>query len=534
MNNLIKIYHDDWIGECYIENNHITRKDNDNEKGEYNIEKNKLIIYWEKWHNDIFYTNDFINYLSYNNIQMKYSEIFLLDKDKYIKSLVDYKDLNINIDNKIYNIELNINNLIILFENYSIIYKKISNFYFINQEDYNQYFILDLFSDLENKKNKYIFNKNIFYFFNFNNTNEIGKYKIENNLLKLCLSDDKTINYYSNTYYEEKKIYKKCHVIKPNKIYYDDKVLFSNISLCNNKIIFTSIYYLYHPWNYDELKIIIPNNKIIKKNNFSYENYESSVMIIIELQHINESENLIINYLGQIYNINLTQLNLLKKNIYSMTLFKDDYKLLDKYLEYYYNLGVECFFLYYNNNIDQDFIDKINIINKDKYNIYIVEWDFIYWWKHINNPKHHHAQTMAINDSLNILKNYSNYILYNDLDEYIKLEKYNNFNELISNNRAVDIFQFKCKFCTMGNERIKYSDFKEKYDENNIILGNLWDKFREKNLIKCKKFYIFGIHDYIENYTIDDNINTYYTSYFYHFLNFEEKYRPELMKQYIS
>ena len=141
---------------------------------------------------------------------------------------------------------------------------------------------------------------------------------------------------------------------------------------------------------------------------------------------------------------------------------------------------------------------------------------------------------MAINDSLNILKNYSNYILYNDLDEYIKLEKYNNFNELISNNRAVDIFQFKCKFCTMGNERIKYSDFKEKYDENNIILGNLWDKFREKNLIKCKKFYIFGIHDYIENYTIDDNINTYYTSYFYHFLNFEEKYRPELMKQYIS
>tara|TARA_B100001173_G_C15639895_1_gene400778 strand:+ start:56 stop:508 length:453 start_codon:yes stop_codon:yes gene_type:complete len=150
----------------------------------------------------------------------------------------------------------------------------------------------------------------------------------------------------------------------------------------------------------------------------------------------------------------------------------------------------------------------------------------------MNNPKHHHSQTMAINDSLNILKNYCNYILYNDLDEYIKLDI--KFNELIKSNKAVDIFQFKCRFCTMGNDKIKYSEFKEKYNEAEIKLGNFWEKFREKNLIKCKKFYIFGIHEYIEKYTLDDNINLYNSGYFYHFLNFCEKYRPELMTQYIS
>ena len=215
-----------------------------------------------------------------------------------------------------------------------------------------------------------------------------------------------------------------------------------------------------------------------------------------------------------------------------MTLFKDDYELLDKYLEYYNNLGVESFLFYYNDVINDEFIKKINLINKDRFNIYIFEWNYSYWWKHMNNPKHHHSQTMAINDSLNILKNYCNYILYNDLDEYIKLDI--KFNELIKSNKAVDIFQFKCRFCTMGNDKIKYSEFKEKYNEAEIKLGNFWEKFREKNLIKCKKFYIFGIHEYIEKYTLDDNINLYNSGYFYHFLNFCEKYRPELMTQYIS
>lgn len=531
MSTIINIYHNDWYGECIIfDKNKIIRKDIENEEGKYIINKNKLIIYWEKWDDDIFYTNDYLNYYLYDNIQSKFSEIFLLDKNKQFKCIIDFKSLVINIDKTKLNINLEKDYLFVKENNYKIIkYKKISNYFYVKYLDYNKYFLLDIFYET-NKK--YLFNKNNLIFYDVNNLNDYGKYKIDNNLLKLHYNDEKIINFYTNSFYQEVKNYNNVKVLKPNSIFYDNKVLFSNISLCNNQIILTSIYYLYHPWNFDELKINIKNNKIIKKNNFLYENYESCSMIILDLQYVNNNEEISIKYKDKTYEINLTQLNLEKNNIYCMTLFKDDYQLLDKYLEYYSMLGVDSFLIYYNDIIDDELIKKINAINKDKYNIYIFEWNFHYWWKHLNNPKHHHSQTMAINDSLNILKNYSNYILYNDLDEYIKLDK--GFNNLIENNKDIDIFQFKCRFCKMGNDKIKYSDFKKKYNENNIILGNFWEKFREKNLIKCKKFNIFGIHEYIVNYTTDDNINLYDSGFFYHFLNFEEKFRPELMTQYIS
>ena len=104
-----------------------------------------------------------------------------------------------------------------------------------------------------------------------------------------------------------------------------------------------------------------------------------------------------------------------------ITQFNNDYMLLKKYLKYYSNYGVDIFFLYYNKKIDNSIIDNLIKLNDNNYKIYLIEWDYSYWWFY-NGMKHHHAQTMAINDSLNILKNYCSYILYNDLDEYIKME----------------------------------------------------------------------------------------------------------------
>ena len=44
-----------------------------------------------------------------------------------------------------------------------------------------------------------------------------------------------------------------------------------------------------------------------------------------------------------------------------------------------------------------------------------------------------------------------------ELDSKIKLDY--NFNELIEKNKNVDIFEFKCLFCKMGEELIKYRNF---------------------------------------------------------------------------
>ena len=138
---------------------------------------------------------------------------------------------------------------------------------------------------------------------------------------------------------------------------------------------------------------------------------------------------------------------------------------------------------------------------------------------------------MAINDSLYILKNFCNYVLYNDLDEYIKIDK--TFNDIIKEDEKVDIYEFKCLFCKMGENLIKYRNFYFEYDENKIIKGNYWDKYREKNLIKIKNINLMGIHNAVNEFN-KDILNKKHISYFYHFINFYEKNREELMTKYIS
>jgi hypothetical protein len=214
-------------------------------------------------------------------------------------------------------------------------------------------------------------------------------------------------------------------------------------------------------------------------------------------------------------------------------MFKDDYQLLKRYLKYYNYLGVDTFFLYYNKNIDYHIVEEIIKLNEYNIQIYLIEWNYIYWWKDIDNSKYHHAQIMAINDAFNILKNYGNYILFNDLDEYIVLDEIDNFKKLIDLNNDIDIFIFKNRFCKMGNELIKYKNFDEKFDLTQIVNGNYYEQGREKNLVKLKNINMMGIHKYVKKYNENEDINEKVVSEFYHIINYEEKHREHLMTEYI-
>jgi hypothetical protein len=140
---------------------------------------------------------------------------------------------------------------------------------------------------------------------------------------------------------------------------------------------------------------------------------------------------------------------------------------------------------------------------------------------------------MAINDAFSILKNYGNYTLFNDLDEYIVLDEIDNFKKLIDLNNNVDIFVFKNRFCKMGNEIIKYKDFDDKFDLSLIINGNYYEEGREKNLVNLKNINVMGVHKYVNKYNNEHEINKMVVSQFYHIINFEEKYRIHLMTEYI-
>lgn len=523
----IYIYHKDWNEICLVKDNLIFRGNNSNDNGEYIYNNNELIIKWYNWNDETFiHINDiYIEKNYFQNITIIYlltcneKNILLYDNSKncFIKNYsINVLEKTIKFNNKIY-------------------IKFLENLY-IYELDYDYFFYIETVNF--NKKIKYILNKSNNIFFEYENMKNEGNYSSDNNILYLKWKNGLEKKFLSNIYYEENTLnYENIKILKPNNFIINSRVLFSNITLIKNKIYLTSVYYHNKPWNLEKITFSIENNIINKKDVIEYKNYESCIIIILELEKTNNINNLKITYESDEKIFNLKQINLPKNNLYAMTLFKDDYQLLKKYLEYYKNLGVDCFFIYYNDEINDEFINEINIINQSKYQIILMEWNYDYWYinSNANNiPKHHHSQTMAINDSLYILKNFCKYILYNDLDEYIKFEKdYQNFNELINKNENIDIFQFKCMFCKMGKDLIKYRNFYFEYDENKIIKGNFWDKYREKNLIKVDNINLMGVHNIVEQYCKKKS-RILYITHFFHYVNFYEKNREELMTKYIS
>jgi len=516
----IFIYHKDWSGRCIIKGELIFRENNGDDNGKYIFKNNELLIKWEKWEEEYFIkiNNMYVDKKYIHNI----SKIYLLKKNEKIEIYYDNfkKDF---IKNNITSTE----NVIVYNKN---IYKKYLENIFIYENEETYFFYIDTVNF--NKKTRYILNKLDNTFFEYTNTKNEGVYSAENNIVYLKFKNGIEKKFLSNIYYEENNInYENIKIIRPNNFKIENKILFSNITLIDNKIYLTSIYYQYNPWKMNNLKINIYDNTMIKKNIIEYNNYESCLLIELELEKVKNNVSIEIIYNDYKKKMNLHQLNLPKNNIYAVTLFKDDYQLLKKYLEYYNNLGVNCFYFYYNNKISEDFINEINIINQSKYEIILVEWDYDYWHINKGKTKHHHSQTMAINDSLYTLKHFCNYILYNDLDEYIKMDY--SFEKLIENNNNVDVFQFKCMFCKMGTDLIKYRNFYFEYDEKKVIKGNFWDKYREKNLIKASSVNLMGVHNPVLEYSKKELVIE-YVSYFYHFINFYEKNREELMTKYIS
>jgi hypothetical protein len=525
---IIYIKHNDWEGNCYFKNNKIYRCDQDDECGNYDIFNNILTIYWEKWeHNTFLSFIDNSYYYSKELYYEKYNEYTFIDNNNIFKIFLDKNSTEFLyfLKNKItgnYNIEDDIIKLI-----HNDIIKKYKNYnsnYYILEDDFNRFFELKIDDIIEEK---YIFNKISKKFYSINNIDNHGIYKIINNSISMTWNNGVNKTFFTNKYLSKSN--KNIILIKPKRIIINNKLIFSNISLCKNKIILTSIHYKENSIDFNEIDLRLEDYKIVDKIIYDNDDYESCATIILSLESIYDTVNLKIKYKNIFTKITLNQLNIEKHYISAMTLFKDDIDLLKRYLKYYLNMGVKLFFLYYNKKVDHNILNKIINLNENNAKIYLIEWDYIYMLKY-GLLKHHFSQSMAINDSLNILKNYGVYTLYNDLDEYIILDK--KFNDLIEEYSDVDIFIFKNRFCKMGEELISYEDFDNKFDLNNIIKGNYWDSMREKNLIKLDKINVMGVHKYFPNFN-SNLANEKVIGEFYHIINFKEKHREILMTQYI-
>jgi hypothetical protein len=96
-----------------------------------------------------------------------------------------------------------------------------------------------------------------------------------------------------------------------------------------------------------------------------------------------------------------------KYKLVAMTMFKDDVDCIEPYVRHYRRLGVEHFYLYYN---DLQSVDTLPQFDDVTY----------YQWPHPYTAEGMHvAQWGAMTDMIQTAKHVAEYVLFNDMDEYI-------------------------------------------------------------------------------------------------------------------
>ena len=292
--------------------------------------------------------------------------------------------------------------------------------------------------------------------------------------------------------------------------------LFFDIFLKDNELILICPTYIS---DFDETKIKIKHNNDYLILKTKEKDIDNPVYILnYELQSEKKYEILYVEYMNESKRFILENYKTNKNNekkLAQTTLFKNDYKLIDIFYKYYINQGVEYFFMYYNDKIN----DQIKELYK-KNNIKLIEWNFVYWNP---NPKLiHHAQPCQIQHALyKYGKNEYTYMIFNDLDEYMH----------IKNKKLIDIIN------ESNYDSIQFYNFWSQTLDNNIpeeipqqiIINNVPNGYphRMKCINKTNSIRFNGIH-YPDKYT-KENPEIYHTheNMLLHFYNWTKNGRKE-------
>jgi hypothetical protein len=216
---------------------------------------------------------------------------------------------------------------------------------------------------------------------------------------------------------------------KINNFQLDDSYLFFDIFCRNNELIVITPIINHNNLNH---MTITHNNSILDRIQVLKTDW-----IVVQFYHVNINMDKIISIIVEFNNnqkqYDLQHLMICKQyGLIQSTLFKDDNYLLPKFTSHYNGLGVEYYYLYYN-----DKNDKLEKLNFTASNVTLIEWDYQYYF--MNQKGFGHAQAGQLNHSLyKYAKVLGEYILYNDLDEYIQV----NLNKLIKN-ITIDTFMFR-------------------------------------------------------------------------------------------
>lgn len=289
----------------------------------------------------------------------------------------------------------------------------------------------------------------------------------------------------------------------------EDRYAFFDVFHKDNKIIFICPVYVKNQNPY-LLKIKDKHNNIYLQNPTVYlrDNYEPICIIIYDFKSDNILNEFVCEYEDKYLDIILLNYKSSKKyTLTQTTLFKDDYNLINIFIDYYDKQGVEKYIFYYNGNST----DEIkNICNRE--NILLIDWNFKYW--NSNSIYLHHAQIGQIHHALyKYGKNETEYMIFNDLDEYMHIPNIKLI-EILNSNANTYIFQ-NCWAKTLDNTVDLHSP-------KTLKIGNpLKYPNRSKCIHKVDDIIYLGIH-LARKYTVNNPIiinDSYKLLHFYSWSN---------------
>lgn len=195
-----------------------------------------------------------------------------------------------------------------------------------------------------------------------------------------------------------------------------------------------------------------------------------------------------IDVYGQCIDVQLVHENYKEKyGLVAMTMVNaKDLELVSSYVQYHHNhLGVEKFYVYVNDqNIDVNVLDTMDGL------VIYQHWPYPYL-----NGKAHYAQIGALTDFLYYAKHMANYVLFSDVDEYIKWKLSMKLKTFIDRNDDVGCFAFMNRFVKLHDAnvdcRVHERILHDEYRASDQIYSY---KNRSKCIIRTSDVEAMGIH----------------------------------------
>lgn len=265
----------------------------------------------------------------------------------------------------------------------------------------------------------------------------------------------------------------------------DARLLYFDIFHKNNELVLICPVYTSHIEYLSTIRITHKGVVIPQKTAHVKIEYEPIAVLIFDFPVTDtDTHEVCVEYKGVSQTHTLVHTITSTKNMLSLTtLFKDDYKHIDLFYEYYKRQGVGHFYMYYNGKPSKELLDLYA-----KPDITLIEWDFQYWNDKARSEFPHHAQPAQIHHAIyRYGKQNTEYMIFCDMDEYMYIPGKTLYSLVES--KTVDLFGFHNHWCKTVDGTIPTSF------PTRILRGPIWDYGdRSKNIHRMDTLVTTGVH----------------------------------------